>query len=47
MTVARVTTINLKNKEDADKSIADYSEKAPSEFPEVNNYYKSVQVIQL
>ena len=34
MSVARITTINFKNKEDADKSIEDYSEKAPSEFPE-------------
>jgi hypothetical protein len=34
MSVARITTINFKNKEDADKSIKDYSEKAPSEFPE-------------
>ena len=34
MSVARITTINFENKEDADKSIEDYSEKAPSEFPE-------------
>ena len=34
MTVARITTINFKSKEDADQSIKDYSEKAPSEFPE-------------
>ena len=34
MSVARITTINFKNKEDADESIRDYSEKAPSEFPE-------------
>ena len=34
MSVARITTINFKNKEDADKSIEDYAEKAPSEFPE-------------
>ena len=34
MSVARITTINFKNKEDADKSIQDYSEKAPNEFPE-------------
>ena len=34
MTVARITTINFKSKEDADESIRDYSEKAPSEFPE-------------
>ena len=34
MSVARITTNNFKNKEDADKSIEDYSEKAPSEFPE-------------
>ena len=34
MSVARITTLNFKNKEYADKSIQDYSEKAPSEFPE-------------
>ena len=34
MSVARITTINFKSKEDADDSIKDYSEKAPSEFPE-------------
>ena len=34
MTVARITTINFKSKEDADESIKDYSAKAPSEFPE-------------
>ena len=34
MSVARITTINFKNKEDADKSIEDYTVKAPSEFPE-------------
>tara|TARA_B100001057_G_C22064444_1_gene649489 strand:+ start:89 stop:373 length:285 start_codon:yes stop_codon:yes gene_type:complete len=34
MSVARITTINFKNKEDADKSIEDYSVKAPNEFPE-------------
>ena len=34
MSVARITTINFKSKEDADQSIKDYSEKAPSEFPE-------------
>ena len=34
MTVARITTINFKSKEDADESIKDYSTKAPSEFPE-------------
>ena len=34
MSVARITTINFKSKDDADKSIHDYSEKAPSEFPE-------------
>ena len=34
MTVARITTINFKSKEDADESIKDYSKKAPSEFPE-------------
>ena len=36
MTVARITTINFKSKEDADESIKDYSEKAPSEFPEAH-----------
>ena len=34
MSVARITTINFKSKNDADKSIEDYSSKAPSEFPE-------------
>ena len=34
MSVARITTINFKSKEDADQSIRDYLEKAPSEFPE-------------
>ena len=34
MSVARITTINFNTKEDADNSIADYSSKAPSEFPE-------------
>ena len=34
MTVARITTINFKSKEDADESIKDYSANAPSEFPE-------------
>ena len=34
MSVARITTINFKSKEDADKSIEDYSSNAPSEFPE-------------
>ena len=34
MSVARITTINFKSKEDADKSILDYSEKADLEFPE-------------
>ena len=34
MTIARITTINFKSKEDADESIKDYSAKAPSEFPQ-------------
>ena len=34
MSVARITTINFKSKEDADESIKDYSDKASSEFPE-------------
>ena len=34
MSVARITTINFKSKEDADESIKDYSAKAPGEFPE-------------
>ena len=34
MSVARITTINFKSKEDADKSIQDYSSNAPNEFPE-------------
>ena len=41
MSVARITTINFKNKEDADKSIEDYSEKAPSEFPEKASFAAS------
>ena len=34
MSVARITTINFKNKEAANKSIEDYSSNAPNEFPE-------------
>ena len=34
MSEARITTINFKSKEDADKSIEDYSSNAPNEFPE-------------
>ena len=34
MSVARITTINFKSKEDADKTIEDYSSNASSEFPE-------------
>ena len=34
MSVARITTINFKSKEDADKSIEDYASNAPNEFPE-------------
>ena len=34
MSVARITTINFKTKEDADKSIEDYTSNAPNEFPE-------------
>ena len=34
MSVARITTINFKSKQDADESIKDYSAKAPNEFPE-------------
>ena len=34
MSVVRITTINFKNKEAADKSIEDYSSNAPKEFPE-------------
>ena len=34
MSVARITTINFKNKEAADKSLVDYSSNAPNEFPE-------------
>ena len=34
MSVARITTINFKSKEAADKSIGDYSSNAPTEFPE-------------
>ena len=34
MSFARITTINFKSKEAADKSIGDYSSNAPNEFPE-------------
>ena len=34
MSVARVTTINLKTKEGADELVQSYTANAPSEFPE-------------
>ena len=34
MSIARITTINFKSKEAADKSREDYSSNAPNEFPE-------------
>ena len=34
MSVARITTINFKSKEAANKSIKDYSSNARNEFPE-------------
>ena len=34
MSVARITTINFKSKEAANKSIEDYNSNAPNEFPE-------------
>ena len=34
MSIARITTINFKSKEAADKSREDYSLNAPNEFPE-------------
>jgi len=34
MSIARITTINYKSKEAADKSREDYSSNAPNEFPE-------------
>ena len=34
MSVARITTINFKSKEAADKSLVNYSSNAPNEFPE-------------
>ena len=34
MSIARITTINFKSKEAADKSRTDYSSNAPNEFPE-------------
>ena len=34
MSVARITTINFKSKEAANKSIKDYNSNAPNEFPE-------------
>ena len=36
MSEARITTINFKSKEDADKTIEDYSSNASSEFPEAD-----------
>ena len=43
--VARITTINFKSKEDADESIKDYSEKAPSEFPEAEELLQIQSVL--
>ena len=40
MSVARITTINFKTREAADKSIEDYSSDAPSEFQKLNSYCK-------
>ena len=40
MSVARITTINLNTKEDADELVKSYTENAPGEFPEENNFYK-------
>ena len=34
MSIARITTINFKSKEAADKSRENYSSNAPNEFPE-------------
>ena len=34
MSVARITTINLKSKETADEIVQSYTTNAPSEFPE-------------
>jgi len=34
MSVARITTLNLKSKEGADEIVQSYSANAPSEFPE-------------
>ena len=34
MSIARITNINFKSKEAADKSREDYSSNAPNEFPE-------------
>ena len=34
MSVARITTLNLKSKEGADKIVESYTANAPSEFPE-------------
>ena len=53
MSVARITTINFKSKEDTDKSIEDYSSNAPSEFPEAEQLlqfrasYTTVMAISL
>ena len=38
MSVARITTINFKSKEAADKSLKDYSSNAPNEFPEAEQF---------
>jgi len=34
MSVARITTLNLKSKEGADEIVQSYTANAPSEFPE-------------
>jgi len=34
MSVARITTLNLKSKEKADEIVESYTTNAPSEFPE-------------
>ena len=47
MTVARITTINFKSKEDADESIKDYSAKAPSEFPEAQQLLQILSLIHI
>ena len=40
MSVARITTINLNTKEDADEMVKSYTENVPGEFPEAKQLFK-------